>query len=66
MRADVAVGGLGSGVVLVWLWNAVLPGLLSVGWPALAGGWPEMPAVVAAAVSPGLMVVLEAWMGLRG
>lgn len=59
MRADIAIGGLGSGVVLVWLWNAVLPGLFGLVWPSVAAGWPEMPAEVAMAVSPGIIAVLE-------
>lgn len=61
MRAEIAIGGLGSGVVLVWLWNAVLPGLLALGLPEAAQGWPEMPAEVAVAVSPGIIALLERW-----
>lgn len=57
MRADIAVGGLGSGVVLIWLWNTVIPAFVS--------GWPEMPAEVGAAISPALMALIERWVDDR-
>lgn len=61
MRSDLAVGGLGSGVGLIWIWNRVLPWLFGLEPEA----WPEMPAEVAAIVATSMLAWFENLFGDR-
>jgi hypothetical protein len=49
--------GIGTGVTLAWIWNAVLPAAMGL-WTSVEG-WPMMPAEVAAAVGPVAMALLD-------
>lgn len=49
--------GIGSGVVIAWAWNAVIPAIC--GLFTVVEGWPAMPAEVAAAVGPVVVALVD-------
>lgn len=51
--------GLGSGATLIWLFNDILVPSLQVGHLVIA----PMPAAVAVAVAPALILLLDHWLG---
>ncbi|NJL44049.1 MAG: hypothetical protein HC945_01865 [Nitrosarchaeum sp.] len=53
MNGQAVAGGIGSGVVLVWLNNTLIPAVPWFGW------WPQMPAEVAVALAPLVLVAVE-------
>ncbi len=57
--ATATATGLGSGATLVWLFNDILVPSVQAGQLVIA----PMPAAVAVAVAPALILLLDHWLG---
>lgn len=53
ISGEAVAGGIGSGVLLVWINNTLLPAIPYLDW------WPSMSAEVAVALAPVLLAIVE-------